>query len=139
MSFLLDTCVISEVVKPSPNPAVLAWLAAQEEASLFISVLTLGELRRGVERLPASRKREALTAWLESELSARFSGRILSIDEAVAAQWGVMQARAERAGARLPAIDSLIAATAMAHHLTVVSRNIQDMEASGVSLLNPWG
>lgn len=138
MNFLLDTCVISEVVKPSPNPLVVSWLGAQTEAHLYLSVLTLGELRRGIERLPPSRKRETLTHWLENELRSRFAGRLVEIDERIAAEWGRIQARAELSGNTLPAIDGLIAASALAHRLTVVTRNVTDMEASGVALFNPW-
>jgi predicted nucleic acid-binding protein len=132
---LLDTCVVSEVTKPRPEPGVATWLAAQDEADLFLSALTLGEIRKGVERLPDSGRKDALRAWLETDLPARFRGRVLPVDARVAEAWGVTQAHATRT---LPAIDSLLAATARAHGLVVVTRNEADFDGCGVDLLNPW-
>ena len=138
MKYLLDTCLVSELVKPRPNSAVANWVGAQPEFNLFLSVLTLGELRRGVERLPDGRKRVRLTNWLDDDLKLRFSGRLLPIDEEVVECWGIVSARAMAKGLAIPVIDGLIAATALVHGLTVVTRNVADMQASGVLLFNPW-
>ena len=135
MNWLLDTCVISEPTKRSPEPRVIQWLAAQPEETCFLSVLTLGELRKGASKLPRGPRRSALEHWLETELRLRFAGRILSIDESVAFTWGQMQAALSRP---VPAIDSLIAATALAHNLTVVTRNTPDMALTGAICFNPW-
>jgi toxin FitB len=135
VSWLLDTCVISEPTKKTPNPRVLQWLASRSEDTCFLSVLTLGELRKGTSKLPQGPRRHALELWLENELRRRFEGRILPIDESVAFTWGEIQARI---GRPIPAIDSLIAATAIAHDLTVVTRNTADLAATGAKLFNPW-
>jgi len=138
VKFLLDTCVLSELVRKSPERAVLEWVNSQDEEDLCISVLTIGELVRGIERLPDSKKKARLRTWLEKDLCSRFEGRVLPLDAKVAATWGAVLAHAEGAGVRIPAIDGLIAATAAATGLTVVTRNTRDMEATGVPLLNPW-
>src|SRR5258708_28003965 len=124
--FLLDTNCISEAVRLKPEPRVMAWIEAAEEALLFLSVLTLGEIRKGVAAIPQGKRRSHLEMWLEVELQARFSGRILSIDEAVADRWGLLAANAKRKGKPLSAIDGLLAATAIHHNLTIVSRNVGD-------------
>ena len=136
MKALLDTCVVSELARPRRDPGVAAWVAATDEADLFLSVLTLGELRKGIERLPDSTRKDALRTWLENDLPARFRGRVLSVDAAVADAWGRLQARAPQT---LPAIDSLIAATARAHGLAVVTRNTADFSRCGVEVVDPWG
>jgi len=138
VNYLLDTCIPSEVPKPEPYPLVLAWLEAQSEEALFRSALTIGELQRGLARLPKSHKKEMLSQWLVEGLLPRFRGRILPLDEQVALRWGDLTAASQAAGRPLPAIDSLIAATALVHRLTIVTRNVDDMEPSGVSVLNPW-
>ncbi|HVR27993.1 MAG TPA: type II toxin-antitoxin system VapC family toxin [Thermoanaerobaculia bacterium] len=138
MSYLLATCFLSEFQKPIPRPSVVAWLRAQEEDTLFLSVLTLGELQRGIARLPASRKRSRLEAWLSSDLRRRFDGRILPIDETVALRWGEVQASVEAEGAALPVMDSLIACTALVHDLAVVTRNGEDFARTGVAIADPW-
>jgi hypothetical protein len=138
VNYLVDTCVISEVVKRNPHPSVLAWLEQQDERNLHLSSLTIGEIIKGITRLPDSARRDRLRRWVEEELPARFEGRILNIDTGVAALWGVMQGRAEKHGGRLPVIDSLIAATADHHDLTVVTRNEKDLERCGVRVTNPW-
>ena len=135
MNWLLDTCVISEPTKKLPSPRVIQWLAAQPEDACYLSVLTIGELRKGASKLPRGPKRQALEHWLQTELPGRFADRILPIDEAVAITWGDMQAALDRP---IPAIDSLIAATAKTHGLTVVTRNTQDLASTGVALFNPW-
>lgn len=138
MSHLLDTCVISELVRPEPNKHLLQWFSEQDEDGLFLSVLTIGELERGIEKLAASRKRTKLAKWVREDLARRFDGRVLSIDMPVARRWGVISGASERKGKPLPVIDSLIAATAIVHDLTVVSRNVPDFERCGVECLSPW-
>ena len=138
MSWLLDTCVICEPVQKSPSSRVLAWLDGQPEESLHLSVLTLGEIRKGAARLPAGPKRKRLEHWLEHVLAERFSGRILSIDVEAADLWGRMQAQAEKHGHPLPTLDSLLAATALAHGLILVTRNSRDFAETGAELHNPW-
>jgi len=136
--FLLDTNVISELVKPRPDPRVVGWIEEIDENLLYLSVLTLGEIRKGVAGLPQSAHRTALEAWLESDLRFRFSKRILSIDEEVADRWGSLAGRAQKEGHSLPVIDGLLAATAIHHNLTLVTRNTADIAASGVPVFNPW-
>jgi predicted nucleic acid-binding protein len=138
MKFLLDTCVISEIIQPKPSSKVIKWIKNEEENNFFISVLTVGELHKGIEKLPESKRKEELHNWVENDLKERFWNRIINIDLHVAMQWGKIQGIAEKAGKPIPAIDSLIAATGIAHHLTVVTRNTTDMKESGVVLLNPW-
>ena len=136
--FLLDTNCISELVRSQPEPRVLDWLDAADESLLYLSVLTLGEIRKGVAGLPQGKRRTQLESWLELELQARFSGRVLSIDKAVADRWGLLAAGAKRSGRPLSAIDGLLAATALHHGLTIVSRNISDFASTQVPVLNPW-
>ena len=138
MKYLLDTCLISEVIKREPNPAVIDWLDAQDEQTLFLSVLNLGELQKGISRLPDGPRKEELQAWVTLDLLERFTGRIIDVDLDTALCWGKLQGNAERAGEKLPVMDALIAATASAHGLTVVTRNIKDMERCGVRVCNPW-
>jgi toxin FitB len=136
--YLLDRNCISEVVRVNPEPRVLSWLEAAEETLLYLSVLTLGEIRKGVAALTQGKRRTALETWLEIELQARFSGRILSIDTAVADRWGVLAAAAKAKGTPLSTIDGLLAATALHHDLTIVSRNVGDFAHTQVPVLNPW-
>lgn len=138
MSWLLDTCVVSELVRPIPAPSVIAWLDACPEESLYLSVLTLGEIEKGVAKLADSTTRAKLEPWLRRDLPDRFAGRILAIDAPVAAIWGRLCGAAERAGAPLPVIDSLIAATALHHGLTVVTRNTRDLERCSAACFDPW-
>jgi predicted nucleic acid-binding protein len=138
VNVLLDTCVLSEVWKREPDPGVLEWFELQAEQSLFLSSLTIGELTRGVMRMPAGSRRDRLRAWVREALPARFAGRILSIDGDIAARWGVMLAEAERRGEVLPVIDSLIAATAAFHDFTVATRNEHDFRRCSVPVINPW-
>lgn len=138
MKYLLDTCLISELVKESPNASVLGWLDKQDEDQLYLSALTIGELQKGISKLADARKKEELQIWLSSDLGSRFERRILNIDTEVAVRWGELIGEAERRGKRLPVIDSLIAATAAVHNLTVVTRNTGDLEECAVRVLNPW-
>ncbi len=138
MRYLLDTCLVSELVKKEPNPAVVSWLDEQDEQNLFLSVLNLGELQKAVSKLPDGTKKEALQAWVLLDLVERFSGRILALDMKTALSWGKIQGEAEQAGEKLPLMDSLIAATAMAHGLVVVTRNVRDIERCRARVYNPW-
>ena len=136
--FLLDANCVSELVRVKPEPRVLEWMEVANESLLYLSVLTLGEIRKGLAALPQGRRRARLEAWLEVDLRGRFSGRILPVDAAVADRWGLLAAQARRNGAPLPIVDGLLAATALHHNLTLVSRNVCDFAAAQVSVLNPW-
>jgi toxin FitB len=136
--FLLDTNCISEAVRVHPEPQVMAWIEAADESLLYLSVLTLGEIRKGLAALPSGGRRTKLEAWLEVGLRARFSGRILSVDEDVADRWGLLAGRARRQGKPLSAIDGLLAATAVHHNLAIVSRNVTDFSDLPVPVVNPW-
>ena len=138
MKYLLDTCVISELIKKKPNPKIVKWIAKAEESSLFMSVLTIGEIHKGIEKLPESRKKEKLHDWVRYDLEERFQNRILNFDLQTAVIWGRIQAHSELSGKAMPAIDGLIAATGLSYDLAVVTRNTTDMEISGVTLINPW-
>ncbi len=133
--FLIDTNVVSELIKPRPSSRVADWIDAQEEQLFHLSVLTLGEIRRGIVQLPPGRRRTDLAAWLSGDLLTRFAGRILQIDQEVADRWGHL---AGAKGATIPVIDGLLAATALQHNLTLVTRNTKDMTRTGVGLFNPW-
>jgi predicted nucleic acid-binding protein len=126
------------MVRVKPEPRVLEWMEAAEESLLHLSVLTLGEIRKGLAALPQGRRRTRLEAWLEVDLRDRFAGRILPVDAAVADRWGLLAAQAKRNGATLPIIDGLLAATALHYNLTIVSRNVRDFAAAQVTALNPW-
>jgi predicted nucleic acid-binding protein len=139
MSFLLDTSVVSELVRKVPNDGVVNWLSRQDEESLYLSVLTLGEIGKGISKLRASPRRERLRTWLTRDLTARFTDRLLSIDSAVAARWGTITGEAERRGTPLPVIDSLIAATALEYGFSVVTHNVVDFQRCGVACVDPWG
>ncbi|MGI9047325.1 MAG: type II toxin-antitoxin system VapC family toxin [Burkholderiales bacterium] len=138
MSWLLDTCVVSELVKAKPQPSVVAWLEECDEASLYLSVITLGELEKGIAKLTDTRRRARLRTWVERDLANRFEGRVLSIDALVAARWGALAGASEARGVPLPVIDSLIAATCLVHDLTVVTRNTEDFERCAARCFNPW-
>jgi len=136
--FLLDTNCISELVRSQPEPRVAEWMRAVNESLLYLSVLTLGEIRKGAAALPQSKRRAYLESWLESDLQVRFSGRILTIDNQIADRWGWLTAEADLKGRPLSAIDGLLAATAIQHNLTIVSRNVTDFVSTRVPILNPW-
>lgn len=138
MSFLLDTNVVSEWGKQRPDPGVIAWLADVDEDRVFLSVVTLAELRHGIERLPAGNRRRRLDAWLRDELPLRFEGRLLSVDQAVGERWGEVVARREAAGRPIGVMDAFIAATANVHALALVTRNASDFESSVSEIVNPW-
>lgn len=134
MSFLVDTCAISELIKPRPSPAVATWFEGAVPDSLFVSVLTMGEIRKGIEKLARGHRRTSLATWLETQLPSWFENRILPVDVAMADEWGRLLARQNN----IPAVDGLIAATALRHRLTVVTRNEKDFALTGVDLVNPW-
>jgi len=136
--FLLDTNCISELVRADPDPHVLEWMEAADESLLYLSVLTLGEVRKGVALLTPGRRRTHLEFWLDLDLRVRFAQRVLPVDSETADRWGALAATAKRAGVALSAIDGLLAATALQHNLTVVTRNVQDFAATHVPVLNPW-
>ena len=138
MNLLLDTNVLSEVQRPGPSPRVLAWLDTIDEDRAFISVASIAELRRGLALLDDGRRRAALAGWLAHDLPARFSGRILPIDQVVAERWGDLMAQSRRSGVALSVMDGFFAATALAGNLTLVTRNVKDFAAFGIALLNPW-
>jgi predicted nucleic acid-binding protein len=136
--FLLDTNVVSELVKPKPDDRVRRWIEETNESILFLSVLTLGEIRNGVQRLRSGRRRGRLESWLQVDLPSRFQDRILPIDSAIADRWGRVSAIAAAKGKPVPVIDGLLAATAIHHNLTLVTRNSSDVSGTGVPTLNPW-
>ena len=135
MSYLIDTNVLSELRRKLLSPKVVHWFSQRPAGTLYLSVLTLGEILKGIEALTESERRLLLLDWLETELPAFFSGRILPIDAAVADRWGRLIAQA---GRPLPAIDSLLAATAALHGFSLVTRNVRDVQGLGVQLINPW-
>jgi predicted nucleic acid-binding protein len=138
VKFLLDTNVISEWLKPQPDAKVVAWLADIDEDRVFLSVMSFAEIRHGVERMPAGGRRQRLSSWLAEELPVRFEQRVLGIDQRIAETWGILMARGRRVGANLGTMDAFFAATAEAHGLTLVTRNLRDFGALGISLLDPW-
>ncbi len=138
MNYLLDTCVISELVARQPEPKVINWLDMLENERVYLSVITIGEIKRGIEKLPESARRQMLADWLGSDLLLRFQGRILAVDTAVMLRWGELVAKMEGMGRPLPAIDSLIAALALTHNLHLVTRNEKDFQGTGVIVVNPW-
>lgn len=137
--FLLDTNVVSELIKPKPEPKVVRWIDSTVESLIFLSVLTIGEIRKGINLQADSVRRAKLEAWLAADVRTRFEDRILAIDDSVAERWGLMtaKARSERKH-QLPVIDGLLAATAQHYNLILVTRNVDDVEPTGISILNPW-
>ncbi|SPF32265.1 Ribonuclease VapC [Candidatus Sulfotelmatobacter kueseliae] len=137
MNFLLDTNAVSEWIKPRPNPGLIGWMESTDEDRVFISVITLAELRYGVERLAAGARRRRLEEWLGHELPLRFESRILPVDTNVAEAWGKTVSRSDAAGRPMGAMDAFLAATAETHHLTLVTRNVSDFPVLK-EVLNPW-
>ncbi|SFJ58402.1 type II toxin-antitoxin system VapC family toxin [Aerobium aerolatum] len=138
MRLLLDTNVLSEVTKPNPDEGVLKWIHGLDEDRTFISIVSIAEIRRGVALMDSGRKRDALGEWLAHDLPQRFENRIIPVEEPVALAWGDLMALAKRRGRGLASMDGLIAATAVAHQLSLATRNIKDFEGFGVDILNPW-
>ncbi len=138
MRYLLDTCVISELVAREPDPGVVKWVDSVDEEKLFLSSITIGEIKKGIEKLIVSDRREVLAEWLEDELLIRFKDKVLPIDTTVMLVWGKLVADLEKQGKPMPAIDSLLAATALQSGLTLVTRNEDDFAHCGIVLVNPW-
>ena len=138
MSYLLDTCTLSEFGGAKPNARAVTWLDQQAESSLYIAAVSIGELKRGVAKLAEGKRKTFLQKWLTESVINRFGEHILSTSAEVWLRWGEMLARLDKLGKPVPVVDALIAATALQHQLTVVTRNTQDMAACGVTLLNPW-
>ena len=135
MTYLIDTNVLSELRRKEPNVGVAEWFSQRQATTLFVSVLTLGEIRKGIDMLPDNDRKFALLDWLEVDLPSFFIGRILAVDVSVADRWGRLIAQA---GRPMPAIDSLLAATAIHHELKLVTRNVHDFEFTGLEVINPW-
>ena len=138
MKYLFDTTVISELVSKQPNEHVITWIDGVDDRLVYLSVITIGEIKRGIEKLPNSQRTHTLNNWLNEELLIRFDGKILTIDIPVILTWGKLVAKLGNQGRALPAIDSLIAATALHHDLRLVTRNEKDFEGTGVVVINPW-
>ncbi|MCF6299509.1 MAG: type II toxin-antitoxin system VapC family toxin [Proteobacteria bacterium] len=138
MKYLLDTCVLSELIKPKPNKNVVTWIAAQKECDLYVSVLIFGEINKGIEKAVDIKRKQRLQLWVKNDLYARFKGRIIQIDLLVSNKWGEIQAQTEKIGKPMPSIDGLIVASGLVNNCIVVTRNIADMENSTTLLLNPW-
>jgi tRNA(fMet)-specific endonuclease VapC len=138
MNYLLDTNVISELVTKQPNPKVVAWIDALDPAAVYLSVVTIGEIRKGIEKLASSPRKDTISAWLEYDLLTRFDGRIASITTNVMLRWGALVGQLELQGRIVAAIDSLIAAIALEGDFTLATRNEQDFQGTGVRIINPW-
>lgn len=138
MTFLLDTNVVSEWVKQRPNSGVVRWLAEIDEDRVFLSVITLAELRHGVDRLADGARRRGLDAWLRHDLPRRFEGRVLSVEPRIADRWGEVVAHRDAAGRPIGVVDAFIAATAIVHELTLVTRNAADFKSTVEQIVNPW-
>lgn len=138
MSYLLDTCVISELASKRPDPNVTRWIDSVDPESIHLSAVTIGEIRKGIEKARDPRRREFLDDWMRDELLIRFKDRMVVLDVAVFLEWGELAGRLESQGLPMPAMDSLIAAAALHHQLVLVTRNESDFLNAGVKLLNPW-
>jgi len=137
LNYLLDTCVISELVRPTPNEAVINWMIHIPNERLFLSVITIGEIRKGITKLPESKKKNQLTNWLNTLLED-YQARIYPINLTVAENWGIIQGKADNNGTPVASVDSLIAAVAQTYNLIVVTRNENDFASTNVTILNPW-
>ena len=138
MKALLDTCVISELITKQPNPKVVEYVDSLDLEDIYLSVITIGEIVKGIEKLSKSRRKQDLQAWLKDDLLVRFEGNIVALDTDVLIEWGALTARLESTGKTMPAIDSLIAATALAKKMILVTRNVSDFAETAVDILNPW-
>ena len=138
MKYLLDTCVISELAKHKPNQSVIDWLKNQASETLYLSFVTIGELKKGIVKRGEDIRAVALEKWLQTEILDAFSDRILPVEKEVAFEWGRMCGESERVGKKRPAVDTLIVATASVHKMTLVTRNVDDMVGMGVPVLNPF-
>lgn len=138
MKYLLDTCVISEVIKREPNKNVISWLQAQNEDDLFLSILTFGKIQKGIQKDSDQSRKKKLKIWVEEDLKKRFENRIIPIDLKVVTNWGSIQGLAELAGRTMPTLDGLIAVSGLTYNCVVATRNTSDMEQSTAELFNPW-
>jgi len=138
MKYLLDTCVISELIARRPNRQVISWIDGIDDERFYLSVITIGEIQRGIKKLPESNRRDALEQWLAEELLIRFKGRLVAIDATVMLAWGELVARLEERGRKLPAFDSLIAAITVHHDFHLVTRNEKDFAGTELRIINPW-
>jgi predicted nucleic acid-binding protein len=136
--FLVDTNIPSELTRPRPEPLVAEFLKAAGKERVYVSVLTLGEICKGIAGLPASARRTDLQNWLDTVMRPWFAGRVLPITASIAERWGFLAGDAKLRGTPLSVVDGLLAATALQHDLTVVSRNVRDFSGLGVTLLDPW-
>lgn len=136
--FLLDTNVISELTKPRPEPRVTSWIRKTSEELLYLSVLTLGEIRKGIVKVAEPSRRMSLESWLDRDVVLRFAGRILAVDQRIADRWGQISGWAALRNKPIPVIDSLLAATALEHNLILVTRNTNDVAGHGAEIFNPW-
>jgi len=137
LKYLLDTCFVSELTKLQPDSGVIDWLQTVNAEDLYLSVISMGEIKKGIHKLPISKKKQTLLLWVET-LLAEYQDRILGLDLAVMENWSVMIANAEKSGQPVASMDSLIAATAYTHHLTLLTRNESDFVACDIALTNPW-
>lgn len=138
MKYLLDTNVVSELASRRPDQRVVDWIDGLDPTFIYLSVITIGELSKGIAKLPPSRRKEELAEWLHGDLLTRFSSRILTLDTAVMLAWGELVARLDQKGQPLPAIDSLITAIALRHDCALVTRNEKDFAETGALTINPW-
>ncbi|MDP2904013.1 MAG: type II toxin-antitoxin system VapC family toxin [Methylovulum sp.] len=137
MKYLLDTCAISELTKPQANSGVIEWLKNTNAEDLYLSVINIGEIKKGINKLPASKKKQDLLFWLETLLED-YQSRILTVDLIVMENWSLLVANAEKKGQSIASMDSMIGAIAYTHHLTLVTRNERDFYACNIPMINPW-
>jgi len=138
MNYLLDTCVISELINKQPNPQVVNWVNGLDENTVYLSVITIGEIQKGVTKLPPSKRKQELTSWLRDELLVSFKDGIVPVDLEVMLIWGELVGKLEGTGRKMPAMDSLIAAICKRHNFILVTRNEADFAHCGLDLFNPW-
>jgi len=138
MNWLFDTCVVSEMIRPKSSSKVLEWIARIPEEDAYISVLTLGELHKGIQKIEDAQRANRMKFWLDTDVIVRFGNRILPVTDDVAMAWGTLCAETEKRGVTRPATDALLAATARVHHLTLATRNVSDFLYTGISVVNPW-
>jgi len=138
MKYLLDTCVISELAAKQPNLHVVEFVDSLDSDDVYLSVITIGEITKGIEKLSKSKRKQELRTWLREDLLIRFDGKIIPLDIDVLVEWGILTARLETSGRTMPAIDSLIAATVLSYQFTLATRNADDFKALGIEIFNPW-
>ena len=138
MKYILDTNVISEAINKQPNPQVMNWLRGMDAQELYLSVVTVGEIKKGVEKLPESHRKQTIKNWFENDLLIKFDGQILTLDLSIILVWGKLVGELEQKGRKLPALDSLIAATAKYYNYTLVTRNEKDFAGIDITIFNPF-